>query len=436
MTRKLTTISFLLFLLVGLFSTDATAQEKQEEDHSYKPLTVKLDDSGKKYIRFILWHQQWIQTNNLAADDANLQLTHLARRSRMLAFAQVSPRFLILTHFGLNNLTPGNLTSLGNNGDAPQLFLHDAWVEYKVLDELYIGGGLHYWKGLTRLANQSTLNFMTLDNARPFIHWHSLAVTDQFARHLGVYAKGNVGKFDYRLAMNNPGRNGIQAHLGTELSSLIYSGFSITKGDDPRTEEVEGSGDPTGNTIFEGYLRYNLWDSESTKLPYAVGSYLGKKKILALGGGFFFHPNGMFDANPSVLEHQDVSHLAVDAFLDMPVAGDDCLNLYASVMRFNYGENYVSRWAGTGTAIYGQAGYLLPKTKFMPYVAFQSGNYEGFSENISALDIGVNYFINGHHAKITLEYHNIFGDPREGGFDDEGNPGDVQQIRLQGHIFL
>jgi hypothetical protein len=86
------------------------------------------------------------------------------------------------------------MTSLGSNGDAPQLFLHDALGEFKLNDALYIGGGLHYWKGMTRLGNQSTLNMMTLDQARPFVQWHSLGNTDQFARHLGVYAKGTIGE--------------------------------------------------------------------------------------------------------------------------------------------------------------------------------------------------------------------------------------------------
>ncbi|MEQ8926823.1 MAG: porin, partial [Fulvivirga sp.] len=136
-------------------------------DHSYKPLTLKLDDSGSKYVRFIIWHQQWLQTNNREVDDLKLQMTSFARRSRFLAFSQISPRFLILTHIGLNNQTPDNLTSLGNNGNSAQFFLHDAWTEFKVSnnDALHIGTGLHYWKGLTRLASASTLNFMTLDQA-------------------------------------------------------------------------------------------------------------------------------------------------------------------------------------------------------------------------------------------------------------------------------
>ncbi len=422
--KKRIQVYLLLFGLMAMFF--AMPMQAQDIDHSYKPLKVDLDESGNKYLRFIIWHQQWITSNNLADDNSSFQLTHSIRRSRMLAYAQVSPKFLILTHFGLNGLTPSNMTSLGNNGDAPQLFLHDAWVEYKLLDEVYVGGGLHYWKGLTRLANQSTLNFMTMDNTRPFVHWHSIAVTDQFARHLGLYFKGNIGKFDYRLAFNNPGRNGISANFKTvaEGPELTYNGFSVADRDD----------NPVGNSIIEGYFRYNIWDSESTKLPYSVGTYLGKKKILALGTGFFMHPNGMYNATSG--EHESVSHFAVDAFLDMPVADNDCLNLYAAIMQFNYGENYVSRWAGTGNVLYFQAGYLLPNTKIMPYLAVQRANYDGLEEAVGALDIGVNYFVNGHHAKITLEYHTITADPREGGIDTQGNIGDVSQIRLQGHIFL
>lgn len=200
MVKQVISVMFITLLLVA-FNKRLGAQENA--DHSYKPLTLKLDESGQKYIRFIMWHQIWATTNDLNSE-SELQITPSIRRSRFLAYAQVSLKFLILTHFGLNGLTPSNLTSLGNNGDAPQLFLHDAWTEFKVGNNHYIGGGLHYWKGLTRLASQSTLNFMTLDQSRPFTHWHSLGISDQFARHLGIYAKGSLGKIDYRIALNAP----------------------------------------------------------------------------------------------------------------------------------------------------------------------------------------------------------------------------------------
>ncbi len=400
-------------LLLTVFSTSLQAQE--EIDHSYKPLMIKLDESGNKYVRFIMWHQVWATTNNLDSK-AGLQVTPSIRRSRLLAFAQVSPRFLILTHFGLNGLTPSNLTSLGNNGDAPQLFLHDAWTEFKVNNQLYMGGGLHYWKGLTRLSSQSTLNFMTLDQSRPFTQWHSLGVSDQFARHLGIYAKGTLGKIDYRIALNAPNRNpiGDGKDYGLNNSNLTYTGVSTPN-------EV---GEVTGGSIIEGYFNFSFFEKESTKLPYYVGSYLGKKKVFNLGAGFFTHPDGMYNSNTG--SHESVFHFAADAFLDLPTPSGG-LTAYASFTSFNYGKNYVSRWAGTGTVLYTHLGYFIRSTKLMPYVAFQSAQYEGFPDHSpSALDIGLNYFILGHNAKLTLEYHRIADDPRE----------EIQQLRLQAHIFL
>lgn len=422
-SKKLHLISVLIVLLFMAFNVKAQEVEKPKEDHSYKPLTLKLTEDGKKYIRFIMWHQIWLTTNNLDADNSKFQVTPSIRRSRFLAFAQISPRFLILTHFGLNGLTPNNLTSLGSNGNSPQMFLHDAWGEFKINDMLYVGGGLHYWKGMTRLSNQSTLNFMTLDQSRPFVAWHSLGITDQFARHLGIYAKGQKGKFDYRFAINSPLRNNIGAgrDYGTRESGLTYDGVI----------NLDGSQQATGSAVIEGYFRYNFWDTESTKLPYAVGTYLGKKKVFGIGAGFFTHPNGMFNAATG--NHSSVNHFALDAFLDMPTKSG-AINAYAAFMNFNYGEDYVSRWAGTGTAFYSQLGYYIKSAKIMPYFAYQLGDYKGLEDAISALNIGVNYFVNGHNAKLTLEYHRIKGDIREGAIATGDDA--LSQIRMQMHIFL
>lgn len=317
------------------------------------------------------------------------------------------------------------MTSLGGNGDAPQLFLHGAWGEIMLDKSVYVGAGLHYWRGLTRLSNQSTLNFMTMDQSRPFVQWHSLGVTDQFARHMGVYFKGDIGKLDYRLAINNPIRNNLGSGVDYGgMSDLTYNGVL----------NEDGNGEPVGNAIVEGYFRYSVWDKESTKLPYIVGTYLGKKRVLAIGAGFFAHPNGMYNATTA--EHENVTHIAGDIFLDLPVGDGNGFNAYASFINFNYGENYMARWAGTGTNIYGQAGYYLGGAKLMPYVAFQSGRYDAFDDNLTALDVGVNYHLNGHNTKVTLEYHTISNNPLEGGVDADGNPNGTQQLRLQLHVFL
>ncbi len=411
-------------------ATPSLAEEKKE-DHSYKPLQVKLNDDGSKYIRFIMWHQIWATTNNLSDKEANLQGSFSIRRSRFLAYAQISPKFLILTHFGLNSLNQDNLTALGSDGNAPQLFLHGAWGELKINENIYVGGGLHYWKGLTRSANQSTLNFMTLDQSRPFTSWHSLGITDQFARHLGMYVKGAPGKFEYRFAVNTPMRNPLGA--GKDYSAAFYVDAGAQS---PLTytgaSTLDESGHAKGNTIIEGYVKYNLFDKESTKLPYYVGTYMGSKKVLAIGTGFFMHPNGMYNADTQ--QHSSVRHFAVDAFLDMPVSSG-AVNAYASFQKFDYGENYISRWAGTGTSLYGQLGYYISGTKTMPYVAYSSSNFDGAVDPVTSLNVGMNYFINGHNAKITAEYHHIVKDYREASITP-GGLDNLSALRLQLHIFL
>jgi hypothetical protein len=228
MTKQ--TILFLIPFLM-LLSLRINAQEVPVEDHTYKPLTLKLNENGSKYVRFIMWHQFWATAtqNNPGTRDVNGNVIDgtngssawssdiALRRSRFLAYAQVSPRVMILTHWGINNQSfingatapngPNPTTTPSNQGKKPQLFLHDAWTEFRIIPQkLYIGVGLHYWNGVSRLSSHSTLNFMTLD--APIFNWHNIEATDQFARQFGIYAKGQLGKLDYRIALNKPFVNG------------------------------------------------------------------------------------------------------------------------------------------------------------------------------------------------------------------------------------
>ncbi|MDV7394080.1 hypothetical protein RZS08_22055, partial [Arthrospira platensis SPKY1] len=75
-------------------------------------------------------------------------------------------------------------------------------------------------------------------------------------------------------------------------------------------------------------------------------------------------------------------------------------------------------------------GYMLKSLKLMPYVAVQSASYQGFPDPILGLDLGLNYFILGHNAKLTLEYHRLTNDTRD------APSGELSQVRLQAHIFL
>ncbi len=389
--------SILSLLLVLSISFILHGQEEEIEDHSYKPLKVSLNESGSKYIRFLMWHQIWAEDQNL--DDNVSRMTMRIRRSRFIVFSQISPRFMILTHFGLNTLTSGNMDPIGDgrSSNAPQLFLHAAWNEFKVSSDesLYIGTGLHYWNGLSRLTSQSTLNFMTLDNYR--LAWSQLGLSDQFARHVGVYAKGKIGKLRYTIAANDPISNALGSDDEVNLSegSVTYSGKRIFGKD--------------AGLILTGYLDFQFRDQESNKLPYRVGTYLGEKEVLNVGFGFFNHSNGAVLIENQEPIGQDVTHFSADVFYDAPL-GNGAINAYGSFYSFDYGPKYtLGSTYGTGNALYSHLGYLLPFQskkgyRFMPYVAYCYHDFDAFENAGQKFHIGANWFINGHHAKITAEF--------------------------------
>ncbi|AFM05718.1 short chain amide porin [Bernardetia litoralis DSM 6794] len=409
------------------------AEEKQEIDHSYKPLTLKLDDSGNKYIRFLTWHQLWTRStqNNPNSVDLTGQPSDNTfdigiRRSRVLMFAQISPRFLILTHFGINNQTFVNGGIAG--GKKPQIFMHDAWTEYKVTDELYIGTGLHYWNGISRLSNSSTLTLLTVD--APIFNWANIELTDQFARQFGIYAKGKIGGFDYRIALNKPFASG---GLSSDLAS---DGISKNVLND--------------NTAVQGYFNYQFFDKESNKLPFVVGTYMGSKKIFNVGAGFHYHPEAtaVKQVGQSEAELQDISLFSVDAFLDMPL-GKGGITAYSALYSYDFGDNYLRNVGimnisggggntqptiGTGTISYTQAGYAFSKFKngaqLQPFAAFTYKNFEALNDPSTQFDFGANYFISGHHAKITLQYSQR---PVYAAGNLDGSRG---EIILQTHIWL
>ena len=186
-----------LFVML-LFSVGVVhGQEAEEEnDRTYTPLTLKLDEDGDKYIRFITWLQVWGEDQDLGSDESGFGLR--LRRSRLLTYAKIRDRFLILTHFGVNSLQSSNLDPIGNRAttdpsvNGPQIFLHGAWTEYKITNgnELYVGAGLHYWNGLSRLNSASTLNFATLDNYRQ--GWATLGAVRPVCSPLGYLRQREI----------------------------------------------------------------------------------------------------------------------------------------------------------------------------------------------------------------------------------------------------
>jgi hypothetical protein len=441
--------------------------------HAYKPLTLKLDDDGGKYIRFIVWNQMWARatennpgTLGISGLPSNASTDIGIRRARVLAFAEISPRFLILTHWGINNQTftnggvpggggtgnPGLIpvtvdpeTGLGSANGAsakkPQLFFHDIWSEFKIFDALYMGMGLHYWNGISRMSSHSTLTFMAVD--APIFNWPTIELTDQFARQFGFYAKGQLGKMDYRLALNKP--------------YAVGSGGRY----DESTQRPVAANLVNDNWATQGYIAYQFLEKENNKLPFFNGTYLGTKRVFNIGGGWHHHPGATSSrAADGRINIHDMSLFGVDTFLDLPLnmASGIALTTYAVYYHYDFGPNYMRNVGimnigfgagtsqngtgnaqptiGTGNIFYSQSGLLLPKRllgdkgRLQPFGAVTHKQFEFFDEGSWQYDLGLNYYINGHHSKITLQYS------QRPLFEHYVKSGSAGEFILQTQIFL
>jgi hypothetical protein len=365
-------------------------------------MKFNLNEDGSKYLRVLSWAQIWGQYNSDRPLDGNgneqADLDFSVRRARVLMYAQINKDFLIVTHFGLNSLNADTMSPTGK-GDGSQLFMHDAYVQYSLGKDNAVGGGLHYWNGISRLNNQSTLNLLTLDNQRQA--WATLGLSDQFARHIGAFAKGTFGKFQYRVAINGASTNNLQAST-TPVNNgpATYTGAKLL-------------GSKEAGRTYAGYFEYGFLDSESNFLPYKVGTYLGTKKVFNIGAGFFSHPNGSVIADAAGnLSGENVTIFGLDAFYDVPVGAQGAaLTAYALYQNTDYGKDYrLGTTYETGSMVHAHLGYVLPgksKTRFQPYVSYDARQIDAINDNASQLGIGANAFFSGHNSKLTLEYQTL-----------------------------
>ncbi|OYQ40703.1 porin [Flavobacterium cyanobacteriorum] len=431
--KKIYTMACLLLL--------GTAGFSQGSSEYGSGLKFNLDTTGSKYMRMIAWNQIWFRSSDMNpgtvinGEEASSATDIGNRRLRMLFYAQISKRYLILTHFGINNQTFTNGGAAGSagtggygQGKKPGLFFHDAWNEYAiVLPEpgkkfsLTIGAGLHYYMGLSRMTMASTLNFLTLD--APIFNWPLIEFSDQFARQGGIFAKGKYGKLEYRFSYNKP--------FATNLTPV-----------DAPNESKAVAVDNNGNTKWSkaGYIEYQFLDQEANLLPYKVGSYLGSKKVFNIGAGFYSAPDGTRTSVGGVIKKHNINLFAADVFADLPL-GDRknkmAVTAYSVFYNYDFGPNYLRNigimnegsanpaftgstalagpgnaqpMIGTGTIWYTQAGFLLPNAadkpvvRIQPFAAYTYKNFEALEKASSQFDVGTNFYIDGHHSKITAQY--------------------------------
>lgn len=406
------------FMIIIIFSS---AQPKVTEE-----IKLSLDATGAHYLKWTFLNQTWLRWNQsnpgttVLGENADHTFDIGLRRTRIQFFGQITDHVFFYTQLGQNNF---NFLSQNAGNRKLQVFFHDALGEYKVWrtnDRLKLGAGLTIANGLSRFSQPSVSTIMTMDV--PVFAQATVDQTDEFSRKLSVYARGQIGKIDYRFTLSDPfpaSTNGV-APVPVNPGST----FSL-QGHHPQ---------------YQGMLIYNLMDKEPHATPYMTGTYLGRKKVLNIETGFISQKKATWTRETPVADtvFHPMKLWSVAVFYDAPLqtGNGNAVSVYAGYFGYDFGPHYLRYngimnpangslnspfpgshgnafpMFGTGNVFYGQAGYLFGRDllgdsgTLMPYASLMSAGYDRLGDQMRVYDLGVNWLIAGHNAKLSLDYQN------------------------------
>lgn len=393
-----------LVLFLSFFTGLAFAQSGK--------LRMDLDKSGETYITGAFRGQFWTRFTemnpgtHISNDTISNGLDFSIRRIRISLAAQLSPRLFVFVLMGNNNLNERNEKDFN-------IDLLDYYAEYKISEALEIGMGESAWGGQSRWNVRSTFSLMALD--APLFTLSTVNRNDDLARNLGIWAKGQVGKFDYVVAMKEPTPFGVEAQEGIADYAQAREHFR-----------------------YSAYLKYEFLDNEGNKTPYSGGNgtYLGEKSILNLGGGIVYQKDMTSSLLNGLEQLHDFRSWTVELFYDTPLdpVRGTALTSYLGYFRTDFGPNYIRNLGannytdggttfngagnafpmmGTGNTVFFQLGYLMKKMKsqnhqpqLQPNIAIQYSDYERLNEPMVTYDLGINYYLKGHANKLSLGLQN------------------------------
>jgi hypothetical protein len=419
------TIAFLLILTISFLFVKTHAQTPP---NTVEEMKLKLNEDGSHYLKWTFMNQVWLRYNQsnpgstVLGDPSTETFDIGLRRTRIQFFGQITDHVFFYTQFGQNNfnyLAGQNASNTGNR--KVQAFFHDALGEYKIWkdnDKLKLGAGLTIANGLSRFSQPSVGTIMTTDV--PVFAQATVDQIDEFARKLSIYARGQVGKIDYRITLSDP------FPITSNGSTPPAIGDDATFAWDSHHKQ------------YQGFFMYNIFDSEPHTTPYMQGTYLGKKKVFNIEAGFMSQKNATWTSpdNGVTTNYHNLNLWSVATYYDAPINEEmgTALSAYAGYFNLDYGPNYLRYngimnpasgivngpapgsqgnafpMFGTGNVLYTQVGYLFKRDllgssgTLMPYASLMSANYERLSDQMNVFAFGINWLLNGHTSKFSLDY--------------------------------
>jgi len=314
---------------------------------------VMLKVNDNVFFRVGIQMQDWADSQQDAASKGYAENLFI-RRARFLLTGQVAPNVTFFFQTDNPNVgkAPKSATSLSSG-----FILQDAWAEWKISDAIALNAG-EFLVPLSRMALTSTVSFITLDIS-PTATVFSAPTQSNGLRDTGFELKGYLvdGRLEYRGA--------------------IFQGIRDVV-----------SGKPTGRNAFRhsAYLQYDLFEKERGYV--FAGTNLGKRKIVAISGGYDGQNN--------------YKSYSGNVYASIPMgAGNE---FAGQIQRSHYdGGTYITAIPRQNDDVI-ELGYYFAPLKLQPFFKVEDQKFNPSfspSKDQNRIGAGLNYYVYGQNLKLT-----------------------------------
>lgn len=154
------------------------------------------------------------------------------------------------------------------------------------------------------------------------------------------------------------------------------------------------------NPLFAGRLSYAFWDPEPGYYP--ASDYYGAKEILSVGISTAIQQ----DATGTALDRGDYKSLSIDGLLQTKVATGGVVTLEGAYYYYDTDDKITPLVSGTG--YYVLTSYLFPQKigigQFQLLAQYQNMDRDDGGFDISKWEVGTNYIIKSHDARVSAIY--------------------------------
>ncbi len=271
--------------------------------------------------------------------------------------------------------------SVDLSDEGKDFYVLDAQIRYKFNDafKLRIGKMKH---NLTRENLEGCFEPLTLDRS------HFVYTPFKTSRDKGVAVWGNL------------------------LDKKVGYKFDVMEG-----KKAEDDPAPESNLRMTGRLHVTLLDPES---GYGYkGTYLGKKTVFTIGGGYQYEPNAVYSNVAEAKGEEDYSAYSVDLFYEQPTSVGT-FTFSTAYLDVSFDDAYKGADPDDGAiglngeknGYYVKGAYMLPmevgpgKLQFFArHDAFTFAKLgDVYDQDIGWTGVGFNYYIFGQDLKISAQY--------------------------------